>query len=82
MSLRNVKIQQFLKLGKWSLSNEEWPWSTFPSYFLGGSTVITGSAVSPLLEAARTVPFLWIDDVYLSGLLAEKAGVSLRGSSK
>jgi len=44
----------------------------------GGSYLITGTALSPLLAAAQIVPFLWIDDIYLS-MLAEKAGVNLFG---
>ena len=78
----NTSIFIWILSNKWPVRNEKWPWSTFPPYFHGGSTVIIGSAVHPLLEAARIVPFLWIDDAYLIGLLADKAGVSLRGFSK
>jgi len=67
--------------GKWSLSIGEWPWSSFPSYFFGPSTLITGQAVRPLLDAAKVSPYFWIDDIYLSGILAEKAGVSLHRCS-
>jgi len=59
-------------LGKWSVTTDEWPWSIFPFYVSGGSILITGNAVTPVLEAARVVPFLWIEDVYLNGLLTEK----------
>jgi len=44
--------------------------------------LITGKAVGPLLTAAKTIPFFWIDDVYLSGLVTEKAGVELHGLSR
>jgi len=44
--------------------------------------MVTGTAVRPLLDAARITPFLWLDDVYLRGLMAQKAGVNLYGSSR
>jgi len=69
-------------LNKWILSAEEWPWSTFPLYFSGLSVLITGKSLNPLLDAAKVTPFFWIDDVYVTGILSEIAGVTLYGSSK
>lgn len=65
---------------KWKISFDEWPWESYPPYFSGGSVLIPGRTIGPLLAAAEVTPYLWIDDIYLSGLLAEKANISLRSS--
>ena len=67
---------------KWFLSAEEWPWSHFPAYFSGPNILITGKSITPLLDAAKVTPYFWIDDVYVTGILTEKAGVTLYGSPK
>ena len=60
------------------MSWELWPWKTYPPYLYGPSVLIPGGeGVRRLLEAAKTVPYYPIDDVYLNGLLAEKANISI-----
>lgn len=44
-------------LGKWKVSYEEWPWTSYPPYLFGGSILISGKAVSPLLETAELTPY-------------------------
>ena len=65
-------------LGKWSMSKEIWPWSTYPAYVSGGSILISRMAIGPLLAAAQVTPYFEMEDVYVSGLIAEKAGVVTR----
>lgn len=36
------------------------------------------NAVDALLASVPYVPFLWLEDVFLTGLVAEKAGIELR----
>jgi len=60
------------------VSWELWPWKTYPHYLYGPSVLIPGGeGVRRLLEAAKTVPYYHIDDVYLNGLLTEKANISI-----
>lgn len=67
----------------WYVSYETWPWSSFPIFLSGGCVLISGKAISPLLAAAQTTPYLLtVDNVYLGGLLARKAGVPLRMSDE
>lgn len=54
-----------------------WPWSNYPPYITGGAYLMDKTAVAPLLAAAQTIPYLHIEDIYLSGLCARKAGVEL-----
>jgi hypothetical protein len=63
---------------KWKVSWELWPWKTYPSYLLGPSVLIPGGeGVRRLLNAAKTTPYFRIDDVYLNGLLPEKAEMNV-----
>ena len=61
--------------GKWSLSLESYPDKTFPSYCSGVGYVITPDLAFDLFEAAQNahtfIPYISIDDVYITGLLME-----------
>jgi hypothetical protein len=67
-------------LEKFRLSYEQWPWSNVPPYVTGGGYLIAGCAIHRLLAAAQVTPFIWLEDLFLSGLLAEKVGITLRPS--
>lgn len=64
------------------VSRRVWPWPRYPSYLMGGCYAISGQAVKPLLAATQTTPFFWIEDIYLTGLCATKANVSLHTQPK
>ena len=76
------KLFSFFDAAVWCSTHELWPWNYYPPYLSGGSTLIGGRAIGPLLAAAQVTPFYFIDDLYFTGLLAKKAGVSLRLSEK
>jgi len=44
--------------------------------------LISGKAVSPLLDAAKETPYFEMEDIYLTGLVTRKAGVSLRPTER
>ncbi|XP_041371098.1 beta-1,3-galactosyltransferase 5-like isoform X1 [Gigantopelta aegis] len=67
---------------KWVLSYEEYPNKTFPLYLLGAAYLISGPAVAGLYNATFKVPLLKLEDVYITGLCAQAAGVSRINSSK
>ena len=62
--------------GKWKVEEKEfdnmryWPFPFCPGYFI----ILTGDIIPELYEEAKHAPFLWLDDVYVSGLLASKVG--------
>ncbi len=59
------------------ISFEEWPWNNYPQYLSGPAIILTKRAIVPLLAAMQTTPMMPFEDVYLSGICAEKANVSL-----
>ncbi|CAG0902541.1 unnamed protein product [Darwinula stevensoni] len=70
-----AKPQRF---GKWKVTESEYPGSEYPPYCAGLAYALTTNSARKLLERrTRTrgsVPSLWIDDVYVTGVLAEEAG--------
>ncbi|XP_037083948.1 lactosylceramide 1,3-N-acetyl-beta-D-glucosaminyltransferase-like [Pollicipes pollicipes] len=49
-----------------------------PDYISGTAYLLTGSAVAPLWWRALETPFINLEDVFLSGLVAPRAGVRLQ----
>jgi hypothetical protein len=60
---------------------EDWPWNEYPPYFLGPTVLFPSSVIVPLLAAFQTTPIMPIDDIYYTGICAEKAGIKLIDSS-
>ncbi|XP_003747177.1 beta-1,3-galactosyltransferase bre-2-like [Galendromus occidentalis] len=63
---------------KWGLTNEEYEAAYFPPHLQGSFYVIAESAVAKLHEYLFTPRFLFIEDVYLTGLVARAANVSVQ----
>jgi len=61
--------------GKWRLTKEQFPFEFFPPYESGSAYVISADLVGELLEASRYVPSIFIDDVYITGILGRILGV-------
>ena len=81
---QKLRILVFLfqfKDGKWNISLEEWPWANYPAYFLGAAVVMPRSTILPLFAASQTIPLMPFDDLYFTGICAEKANIALRFSS-
>ncbi|KAI9559031.1 hypothetical protein GHT06_015820 [Daphnia sinensis] len=67
--------------GKWKVTYQEWPWNTYPSYLGGPAYLLHGSAIRPLLAACQTTPMVSLEDLYWTGICAEKADVNIYFSS-
>jgi len=67
------------------LADDQWPWQKLPHFILGSVYLISGSAILPLLAAAQVTPYLYPngapEDVYINGILAEIANVTVRSTS-
>ncbi|XP_076033654.1 beta-1,3-galactosyltransferase 5-like [Oratosquilla oratoria] len=63
---------------KWCVTQEEWPLETYPTYCSGSAFVFPTTFVPRLYEASFKSPFLWVDDAYISGVLAQTAGIEHR----
>ena len=48
----------------------------YPKYCSGAAYLITPSLVSSFLRASGSVPALWRDDVYMTGLVRDSLGVA------
>ena len=60
------------------VSRVVWPWARYPFYLMGGFYTIHGQQIDSLLAAAQTTPYFFIEDIYITGLCAHKANLTLR----
>ncbi|XP_047500554.1 beta-1,3-galactosyltransferase 1-like isoform X2 [Penaeus chinensis] len=65
-----------LRSGKWGVSNEDYPGNSYPPYVAGPSYMVPMPVVSALLHAVRRTQFLFLEDVYTTGLAAKKGSIS------
>ncbi|XP_075730740.1 lactosylceramide 1,3-N-acetyl-beta-D-glucosaminyltransferase-like [Rhipicephalus microplus] len=63
------------RYGKWYVPTWMYAKATYPDYVNGPAYVISGDSVPLLLRSSSEVPYFYIEDVYLTGLVAEKAGI-------
>ncbi|ROT77410.1 hypothetical protein C7M84_003935 [Penaeus vannamei] len=61
--------------GRWALTKEEYPGNYFPPYATGAAYFIDNVALKKLWEHVTLAPFLWIEDVFLTGMVARVAEV-------
>uniref|UniRef100_A0A1I7RMF7 Hexosyltransferase n=1 Tax=Bursaphelenchus xylophilus TaxID=6326 RepID=A0A1I7RMF7_BURXY len=73
MALRGYPIRD--QGNKWYVSKEEFPADEFPLYCNGAMYLMSTTGVRRILEVARTAKAIHIEDVFFTGVLAEKAGV-------
>ncbi|XP_037798244.1 beta-1,3-galactosyltransferase 1-like [Penaeus monodon] len=64
------------KKSKWYVDQREYGNRTYPPYCSGNAFLMTWSTAHALLHASTTTPFLWVDDAYLTGVLAKAAKVN------
>lgn len=64
------------KKSKWYVDPREYGNRTYPPYCSGNAFLMTWSTAHALLHASTTTPFLWVDDAYLTGVLAKAGKVS------
>ena len=60
------------KSSKWYVSRKEFKDDRFKTYCSGAAFLFTADLVRPMYEASLNVDFFWIDDYYVTGLLAHK----------
>lgn len=63
------------RTGKWAVSREEYPSKTYPAFCSGLAYVMRPELASKLFRASSRIPPLWVDDVYVTGLLAASVNV-------
>lgn len=60
---------------KWFVTRQEYPARMYPTYCGGLGFILPVRTLPMLFNASRQATFLWIDDVYSTGILAKVAGV-------
>ncbi|KAK7501947.1 hypothetical protein BaRGS_00006699 [Batillaria attramentaria] len=60
---------------KWFVSDLDYPGDTYPKYVFGGGYVMTRAAAKALVAASSSTDYLHLEDVYVTGVLARRAGV-------
>ncbi|XP_067679641.1 beta-1,3-galactosyltransferase 5-like [Haliotis asinina] len=65
--------------GKWDIVDDEMKgYDRFPwKYCSGFAVMMTGDLLPLLYKASLSVPLLWVDDVYLTGILSPRLSTSL-----
>lgn len=58
----------------WRVSRAEWPWSRFPRFVLGPGYLISGQWLVSLYRRALHTRYLHLEDVFITGVLAEAVG--------
>uniref|UniRef100_A0A147BQU7 Hexosyltransferase n=1 Tax=Ixodes ricinus TaxID=34613 RepID=A0A147BQU7_IXORI len=61
---------------KYYVSKEEYNGTEYPPFVAGAFYVLGGSILRRLYDASEQEPFFWLEDVFLTGFVAEKAGVN------
>ena len=67
---------------KWYTPSSVYPDNHYPTYVSGTAYVISGDLVSDLHDAAGSVNAFWIEDVFITGICADKVKAKLIFNSK
>ncbi|XP_053201830.1 beta-1,3-galactosyltransferase 5-like [Panonychus citri] len=60
---------------KWKVTYQEFPGKHYPDYCSGWVIIFTSYAVFELYLQSTSTLYFWVDDVYVTGLLADKAAI-------
>nr|XP_045585455.1 beta-1,3-galactosyltransferase 5-like [Procambarus clarkii]XP_045585456.1 beta-1,3-galactosyltransferase 5-like [Procambarus clarkii] len=63
--------------GRYKVARNEYPGRVYPPYCQGPVWLLSTQHLHKLLQASKTVNYLWVDDAYLTGLLRAKANISI-----
>lgn len=61
---------------KWRVSFSDYPRKRYPTYCPGWNLLYSADVVFDLYREAQRAPYFWIDDVHITGTLAEKIGLN------
>ncbi|KAI9554685.1 hypothetical protein GHT06_019961 [Daphnia sinensis] len=61
--------------GSRTMTYEEFPWTNYPTYFNGSAYFLHGTSIPPLMACFQTTPMFPFEDVYVTGVCRQKAGV-------
>uniref|UniRef100_A0A3Q0KJU7 Hexosyltransferase n=2 Tax=Schistosoma mansoni TaxID=6183 RepID=A0A3Q0KJU7_SCHMA len=73
----NIKVVRpnSIKHSKWEISDKEYPEKIFPTYCEGFGYIMDMKLAPYLYWCSMFQPPIWIDDVYVTGILAQNLGI-------
>ena len=60
---------------KWNVPLNEYPHSNFPKYCPGAVVILNKRAIDDILDSVNHSPYVWVDDAYVTGVLADAGKV-------
>ena len=66
-----------MRKGKWKVPQDQLKDSYYPAYCAGSAFSMSMDVALSLFKASYHVPFMWVDDFYITGLLPLKVGIKL-----
>ncbi|KAK6171612.1 hypothetical protein SNE40_019763 [Patella caerulea] len=57
------------RVGKWAVPKSLFPLHTYPDYMAGNTYVLSGDILGKIVRTAQYVPYLNIEDVFITGVL-------------
>lgn len=60
---------------KWFVSEKEYNSVVYPTFLSGWCYITTPEISAKIFSLSQKIPYFWIDDVYITGILAEKLNV-------
>ena len=61
---------------KWYTPYRYYPHRWYPSFCLGSAFILKTSTIQMILSSSKKLPFFHIEDVFISGILAENGGIN------
>lgn len=77
-NMRPIRI----KANKWYVTKEEYASNEYPTFVSGWLYVTDFKTAEKLVAQSTSVPYFWIDDVYITGILAKVANVTFINVNK
>lgn len=66
-----------IKANKWYVTKEEYSDDTYPPFLSGWLYVIQKSTAKELLRYVQEFRYFWIDDLFVTGILAKQANITM-----
>uniref|UniRef100_A0AAG5CMS6 Hexosyltransferase n=1 Tax=Anopheles atroparvus TaxID=41427 RepID=A0AAG5CMS6_ANOAO len=80
-TFRNKKVIR-LRANKWYVSRDEYRPDGYPPYLSGWLYITNQRTARALTAESQVAPFFWIDDTFITGVLAERLKLPLTGLNR
>ncbi|CAI9740867.1 lactosylceramide 1,3-N-acetyl-beta-D-glucosaminyltransferase-like isoform X3 [Octopus vulgaris] len=66
----------------WYISENVYPSNSYPVYAQGAAYLLSGDLIQQLVKESFRVPLIWIEDIFITGILAQNLNVNYIHSKK